>query len=804
MELTKALISENTTETLTFGNAEKIEMGISHVSESLLINALTHLYSDPARAMVRETVSNARDAIAVAGNGGKVRISCNAESRWSTNPVIVVSDEGIGMSREEISRIYSQYGNSTKGLDFSQIGSFGFGSKSPLAFVSAFSVRSVKDGVATVASLGVEAEKNFCNIYESVPTDDHSGTTVTIPLPQGSEGISSVIGALQDLSENATDDVLVINNREIHGLPEKWSKIGTVEDIDVYIDNSDPSKILRTYINICKDEPNAFNLTMNVGGWPYVVNDRGFRDSNVLAVLKPGMVSFSPSRDDFIRDSRYHEVLVLIRGLVKKHVSEFIHNFVTQKFDEALNSSNPLIAIDRIVISYNLAPVSDFRIETMLNGVENYYPIAKDPASATFKFVSYKEDLGIEPIVVDLSVLGGIAKEFLNSFAIHIHDDGTVFMPRIEDLGNVVSLPVSGTPKKVLEAAGRTAYIETANVMVFGSSDRDVVLDVRYGWDRWDGDGSSADSMIVNPSDTVRDYLAKKGVPSINSSDVRAHEKELRKKERVVSPRAKKVKAPVQARRFDIEYTKGTGVSGKGEIVEMDDSVDFDHSAFVFLNTSRHMKVPFFVSGFIDYFAFKRDMGESDVQNLYVFGVSDDHYDLREIRKMGIERGRVVYDDRPRVNDYVTNHCGNISLRDFEEFTDALSKISDSDVRDSLRYAFVNGIQSSSWGIDAREIFKIFEDSDDEGTDVDKFLRLEAKDFSDIDSSSAHVFSLDLLRGGKLIEVNSIIRCVKRASEIAEILPNMGSDFMDSIKKSVADEIKARFNGAIVYLKSGR
>lgn len=128
-------------------NVETIEMGIdlsNPLIKKKVLDSLTSPYVDPLISSARETISNAYDAIIRAGSTKEIRITIPvAENGY----LFSVEDKGSGLSYDEIQKNYVQYGNSDKSTDITQLGSYGYGAKSPLAYTKdSFDVITVKNG----------------------------------------------------------------------------------------------------------------------------------------------------------------------------------------------------------------------------------------------------------------------------------------------------------------------------------------------------------------------------------------------------------------------------------------------------------------------------------------------------------------------------------------------------------------------------------------------------------------------------------------------------------------------------------
>jgi len=98
------------------------------------------LYSNKEKAIIREVSCNAYDANIDAGNGD---IPIEVHLPNVLEPYFSIKDSGTGLTPEQMTDIYTQYGNSTKTDDNRMIGALGLGSKSPFSYIDSFTVISV-------------------------------------------------------------------------------------------------------------------------------------------------------------------------------------------------------------------------------------------------------------------------------------------------------------------------------------------------------------------------------------------------------------------------------------------------------------------------------------------------------------------------------------------------------------------------------------------------------------------------------------------------------------------------------------
>lgn len=156
------------------------QMSISADGMQHIMTLLTNLYKDPELAVIREYYTNALDAHVEAGVNKAVLITLPS---WD-DPVYKVQDFGCGMSREDITNIYAQYGASTKRNTNDQVGAFGLGCKSALTITQQFTLVSIKDGFKTTALIAKSVSGvNTVNIVSNVVTSEGNGTTIKIPVP---------------------------------------------------------------------------------------------------------------------------------------------------------------------------------------------------------------------------------------------------------------------------------------------------------------------------------------------------------------------------------------------------------------------------------------------------------------------------------------------------------------------------------------------------------------------------------------------------------------------------------------------
>lgn len=165
--------------TSNVGDVETVAMSINVDAMPYLMQLLTNLYSDEELACIREYSTNARDAHFDAGTM-HLPIEVNTPSPLS--PFLSIKDYGVGLNKEDIFNLYSQYGASTKREQRETNGTMGVGSKSALAYTSQFTVVGIKEGVRTMVLVSRDERGiGHMQIMGEDITDEPNGVEIQIP-----------------------------------------------------------------------------------------------------------------------------------------------------------------------------------------------------------------------------------------------------------------------------------------------------------------------------------------------------------------------------------------------------------------------------------------------------------------------------------------------------------------------------------------------------------------------------------------------------------------------------------------------
>jgi len=168
---------------------KSIDFGIDKENIGVLFRGFSDtLYSNKIGSIVRELTSNCFDSHREAKvKDDVVIILQSADPLSGKTGKICFKDVGIGLSPKRIEDIYSKYFSSTKRETNNEIGGFGIGAKSPLAYTDVFEVNTIYDGIAYNYIVHRGEQVPMIKLISKTATDEHNGTSVILPVKAGDE-----------------------------------------------------------------------------------------------------------------------------------------------------------------------------------------------------------------------------------------------------------------------------------------------------------------------------------------------------------------------------------------------------------------------------------------------------------------------------------------------------------------------------------------------------------------------------------------------------------------------------------------
>jgi hypothetical protein len=190
MEINLKKLSQNAIENSS-GNV--VKMRLSEDASSMVFQLFTKsVYSNPIGTVVREITSNCFDSHIEAQVNAPVVIKKHKDSQTGQLYISFI-DYGVGMSPDRVENIYGVYFESTKRVDNTQIGGFGIGAKSILAYKrstgqgegeydNSFYVITIFDKMKYFYCIYEGAESPVISLLHSEETTERNGTEIQIPV----------------------------------------------------------------------------------------------------------------------------------------------------------------------------------------------------------------------------------------------------------------------------------------------------------------------------------------------------------------------------------------------------------------------------------------------------------------------------------------------------------------------------------------------------------------------------------------------------------------------------------------------
>ena len=170
------------------------KMRMSEHAQSMVFQLFTkNVYSNPIGTVVREITSNCFDSHIEAGVKDMPVLIKKTHDPQTDTYYISFIDYGVGMSPDRVENIYGVYFESTKRATNNEIGGFGIGGKTPLAYKrytgegegeydNSFFVITNYNGIKYYYNVYEGKESPEYTLFHSEETDERNGTEIRIPV----------------------------------------------------------------------------------------------------------------------------------------------------------------------------------------------------------------------------------------------------------------------------------------------------------------------------------------------------------------------------------------------------------------------------------------------------------------------------------------------------------------------------------------------------------------------------------------------------------------------------------------------
>lgn len=182
------ILKEKAPDVLVSGEFQETEFSMDDSNQHIIFEILrSKVYKNNIGAICREIASNSRDAQREIGDDItpiEIEIADKRQSFFYEDGLnIIFRDNGIGLSPERVTNIYTKYGASTKRDTNNQTGGFGLGAKTPFSYSDAFIVRTIVDGTEYVYSIYIDVSRKgkMALLYQE--DTHHFGNLTEIIIP---------------------------------------------------------------------------------------------------------------------------------------------------------------------------------------------------------------------------------------------------------------------------------------------------------------------------------------------------------------------------------------------------------------------------------------------------------------------------------------------------------------------------------------------------------------------------------------------------------------------------------------------
>ena len=351
----------------------------------------TNLYSKPIDSFLREIVSNAWDSHVEVGNNEPILLEIGTDTE--DRDYCRIQDFGIGLSPERFNEIYKNIGSSTKRADNSQLGGFGIGRFSALAYSGTVYLTSNYRGVKYKYLMYKDG--NIIKIDElfNAPTTDRDGLEVMVYIKPGD---------INDFKYGIKNQLVFFENLYI-SFDRHWQK-SNIE----FAENFNNLKI-KKYKNFSVNSFNANNdTTLCLGKIQYPLNKYSLLNTKfkfdkyypISVNFEIGDLEVTPNREQILYSKTNVDKICKKLDAVQDELDEIINSQIKTDFTDyseyidVLKNSNTKITLleesDKIV-SFN------HKIE---------------PSNITFNGQKYDKDLvKLHDFIFDNS---GFIREFIS------------------------------------------------------------------------------------------------------------------------------------------------------------------------------------------------------------------------------------------------------------------------------------------------------------------------------------------------------------------------------------------------------
>ena len=419
----------------------------------------TNLYSDTIGSFIRETVSNAWDSHKEAEVDTPVILELGTDVEGEN--FCRVQDFGVGLSPERFNKIYKNIGSSTKRTSNDQIGGFGIGRFSALAYSDVVYITSIFDGIEYVYMMYKDGNSISIDLFNEKETTEGNGVEVKVPVKDGDlkkfkEAIKGQLVYFENLyvCDSIDYNKFYIDYLDVN-LEEEYSAFKVKKYKNFWVNN-----LKRNYsYNVDK-----VNIILGKVCYPLRISslDKNYSDTvrkyPISLTFEIGELSVTPNREEVLYSSankkviedKFNAALDELTELQKEKSTEdyssltqFITAIETVNTFELIEGSTPITILgaqasgctlkgesynnDKFLRSYNI--LSTTRLVKMNYTLKASKITYKNELVPLKKIISNFADT----YFCDISKLSNITKSYIRD----TFPDGAYFLPKEENYSSI-------------------------------------------------------------------------------------------------------------------------------------------------------------------------------------------------------------------------------------------------------------------------------------------------------------------------------------------------------------------------------